>query len=60
MDTDTNRLVDVQVVDKRETDMKSPRMEKIGLQRSLAALADEASVVELVTDASNSIASMIS
>ena len=60
MDTDTNRLVDVQVVDKRETELKSPRMEKIGLQRSLAALADEASIVELVTDASTSIAAIMS
>jgi ribonuclease HI len=34
-------------------------MEKMGLQRSLEALADKAEVVELVTDASTSIAAMM-
>lgn len=59
MDTESNKLVDVQIIDKREADLKSPRMEKIGLQRGLEALANRVSVVELVTDASTSITAMM-
>ena len=43
-------------VDKREVDLKSVRMEKLGLQRALAALKGTVNIVELVTDASTSIA----
>ena len=51
------KLIHVEVVDKREkeVELKSPRMEKIGLQRALAAVRSKANVTELVIDASRSI-----
>ena len=59
MDNETNCIIEVQVVDKREVDLKSVRMEKLGLQRALAALKGTVNIVELVTDASTSIAAMM-
>ena len=54
----TRSYVDVQFVDKREVHLKSLCMEKVGLQRSLSAVR-ELKVLELVTDASISITSMM-
>ena len=59
MDIATRKVVDVQFVDKRETELKSPRMEKLGLQRALASIQKKIKVIELVTDASISISAML-
>ena len=59
MDNETNCIIELQVVDKREVDLKSVRMEKLGHQRALAALKGTVNIVELVTDASTSIAAMM-
>ena len=45
-------------MDKREVHLKSPCTEKVDLQRSLSAVR-ELNVLELVTDASISITSMM-
>ena len=58
MDNATSKIIEVQFVDKREVHLKSPCMEKVGLQRSLSAVR-ELNVLELVTDASISITSMM-
>ena len=60
MDNETNLIIDVQIVDKREVEGKSPCREKLGLQRSLACMKEQGvNVVELITDASISISSMM-
>ena len=61
MDNDARKIIHVEVVDKRdkEVELKSLRMEKVGLQRALAAVRSKANVTELVTDASRSIVSMM-
>ena len=59
MDIVTRKVVDVQFVDKRETELKSPRMEKLGLQRALTSIQKKIKVIELVTDASISISAML-
>ena len=47
-------------VDKRETALKSVNMEKVALERSLALLAGQVTISELVTDAHVQIAALIS
>ena len=59
MDIVTRKVVDVQFVDKRETELKSPRMEKLGQQRALTSTQKKIKVIELVTDASISISAML-
>ena len=60
MDADTEQIVHCEIVDKREVQLKSPNMERLGLQRSLNHLSDSSvSVTELVTDASIVIISTI-
>ena len=54
IDNATHKIIDVRFVDKREVHLKSPCIEKVGLQRSLSAIR-ELNVLELVTDASISI-----
>lgn len=54
-------IVAMEIIDKRMTGMKSTNMEKEGLTRALSALDDnKITVGELVTDASTTIAAMIS
>ena len=49
------------IVDKREVDLKSPNMEKLGLQRGLQELKDDKiNITEIVTDAHVQIEHMIS
>lgn len=61
MEHNTGRILDVQVLDKRELGGNSSAMEKEGLVRSLHFLqSQELQVVELVTDAHASIAATMS
>ena len=56
MEEGTKDVLDVQVVDKRETGGKSPLMELEGLKRGMAALEEEGvEIEEIVTDAHPSI-----
>lgn len=58
---ETKDVVAMSIVDKREANLKSPNMEKIGLQRALKQLTDaKLTVSELVTDAHPQIAAMMS
>jgi len=59
MDTHSGSIVSTIVVDKREVNLKSPNMEKVGLQKSLTLLAGTLNVTELVTDAHTQIAAFL-
>ena len=60
MEYTTKDILSVVVVDKRETELKSPNMEREGLKRALKELADKGvKVKELVTDGHPSIAKMM-
>lgn len=49
-----------QIVDKREVELKSARMEKVGLVRAIDSLQKKGvNVVELVTDASTSVIALL-
>ena len=54
---DTGAIIHVEVVDKRETQLKSPNMERLALARGLQWLKGEncVEVKELTTDASRTI-----
>ena len=60
MDADHDVIVHCEIVDKCEVQLKSPNMERLGLQWSLHYLQENLVVIdELVTDASIVIISMI-
>ena len=59
MDCESHKVIDVQIVDKRDVDLKSMRMEKLGLQRGMTSVRLRINVVELVTDASTSVKAMM-
>lgn len=57
MEHDTHTILDLQIVDKREVALKSPNMEKEGLIKCLASMAESGILIgELVTDAHRQIA----
>lgn len=59
MDTQTNFIIDVEVLDKRHTGLKSTNMERDALRNILNRSKKNLNVVEIVTDASSSIIKMI-
>lgn len=60
MEHDTKDLIAMEIVDKREVGLKSPNMEKLGLQRAIASIqSDGLTIAEIVTDAHIQIASMM-
>lgn len=59
MDVTTSYIIDVEVLDKRETNMKSVMMEKQALQNILLRLKRLLTITEVVTDASASIKKLI-
>ena len=61
MEYHKKKILDLQVVDKRETNLKSPNMELKGLQKVLTHLAvNHLKVVEIVTDAHPQIVALLS
>lgn len=57
MDYDTNDIISLEVIDKREVSLKSPLMEKEGFVRTLDSLeSDGINIKEVVTDAHTQIA----
>lgn len=61
MDYETCDILDIQVVDKREADLKSTNMEKIAFLRALETLEkSDVKVEEVVTDAHPQIKSYLS
>jgi len=60
MEEFTKMIVDLEVVDKRETEGKSVAMEKLALSRLLTRLKDVLTISHLVTDASTSIKALVS
>ena len=59
MDQDTNLVVEVQIVDKGEVDLKSVPIEKVGLKRALTNLCSRLQIAEFVTDESTTIIAMM-
>ena len=59
MDVMTLYIIDLEVLDKRETNMKSVTMEKQALQNILLRLRRLLMITEVVTDASASIKKLI-
>jgi len=60
IDNETKNIMDVQIINKRETAFNSVRMEKEGCQRSLDYLKEKISISELATDAHSQIKPMMS
>lgn len=56
MDIETNTIIHVETVDKREVNLKSPNMEREGFLRGMKFFHNEkVKVTELVTDGSTSV-----
>lgn len=61
MEYESKMILSTVVIDKRETQLKSPNMEREGLVRALAEVQSMGLVVkELITDGHTSIAKMMS
>ena len=59
MEESSKVVVDLEVVDKRETGGKSAAMEKLALSRLLRRLKDVLTIEHLVTDASTSVKALV-
>jgi hypothetical protein len=59
MDLGSNLVLNLETVDKREVQGKSPNMEREGLRRCLMRIQKETMVHEIATDASTSVAKVI-
>ena len=60
MVSDTNHILHFENINKREVALRSPNMEREGMQRCLDfLLAKGLTVEELITDASSSVAKML-
>lgn len=59
MEMETSYIIDLEILDKRHTDLKSANMEREALRIILKRLANILNIVEVVTDASSSIIKMI-
>ena len=59
MHAELDYVLHVEVVDVRHSQLKSSVMEKVGCQRALDKVKENANVVELVTDASSQIIIML-
>lgn len=55
----TKAVIDVEILDKRETGGKSPNMEPLGLSRILERLMKDLDIGELCTDASSTIIKLV-
>ena len=60
MDVSTKKIVELQVVDCREANLKSGNMEKIGFERGIKSIVTEATIGEIVTDAHPQIKALMS
>lgn len=59
MEINTNYIIYIEILDKRHVGLVSTNMEKEAVRRSLEQLSKDAKVVELVTDASTSVKSLL-
>jgi len=59
MEITTGYIIDLEVLDKREVELKSVNMEKRALENILQRIKNVLEVVEVVTDASASIKKMM-
>ena len=59
MEMTTGYIIDLEVLDKREVELKSVNMEKRALQNILERITDVLTVGEVITDASASIKKMM-
>lgn len=58
--TESQNILHMEIIDKREVQLKSPNMEREALKRSLDYLCTCVNVKELVTDASTSVIKLLS
>ena len=59
METTSNYILDIEILDKRHVGLTSTNMEKEAAQRSLDRLKQELKIVEFVTDASTSVIALL-
>ena len=59
METSSNVIIHSETIDKREVHLKSPNMEREGASRAMSYLKDKINIVEITTDASTSVTSML-
>ena len=59
VDVKTNYIIDIQIVDKRQVGLVSTNMEREAVRRGLESLRPKIKVVELVTDASSSVKTLL-
>ena len=59
MDHDTNKILHVETVDKREVRLQSPNMEREAFMRSMTHILEFLQCPEVITDASSSIRKII-
>ena len=59
MDHETNKILHVETVDKREVRLQSPNMEREAFSRSIAHVLQLVECPEVITDASSSVRKMI-
>ena len=60
MDIETNKILHMETIDKREVQLQSPNMEREGVVRGISYLhGQDITITELVTDASSSVRKML-
>ena len=59
VETNSNYIIDIEIVDKRHVGLASTNMEKEAVKRGLERLTQEINVVEFVTDASTSVKALL-
>lgn len=60
MEYNSKKIVDIQIVDCRETDLKSGNMEKLGFIRATDALAASCEICEIIADAHPQLKALLS
>ena len=59
VETNSNYIIDIEIVDKRHVGLASTNMEKEAVKRGLERLTQKINVVEFVTDASTSVKALL-
>ena len=58
MDSETNKILHIEIIDKREVNLKSPNMEREAFKRSMEYLISKGiKITEAITDASTAVIS---
>lgn len=60
MEYNSKKIVELQIVDCRETDLKSGNMEKLGFIRAMDSVLGSADICEIITDAHPQLKALLS